>query len=216
MIEWKQIACVIDREGGGWAKYERYVDGVREEKEEPWGSPPREGERMSEMEKVPMIEELKALLTAATPTPWQWGVHSEPTLTELGDYAKTMMEKRDGLTCHMAFISDPEDADNEGKYLTTAVVGNGPTSEANAKLIVWAVNALPHLLAELDALRAERRECPECSVVCADCGCTWRDHHAIDAVLECGNCGHRPCGGAFSSPKTEAALGAQEGSGDGE
>jgi hypothetical protein len=71
-------------------------------------------------------------------------------------------------------------------------------------------------LAELDALRAERRECPECSVVCADCGCTWRDHHAIDAVLECGNCGHRPCGGAFSSPKTEAALGAQEGSGDGE
>jgi hypothetical protein len=156
MIEWKQIACVIDREGGGWAKYERYVDGVREEKEEPWGSPPREGERMSEMEKVPMIEELKALLTAATPTPWQWGVHSEPTLTELGDYAKTMMEKRDGLTCHMAFISDPEDADNEGKYLTTAVVGNGPTSEANAKLIVWAVNALPHLLAELDALRAER------------------------------------------------------------
>jgi hypothetical protein len=71
-------------------------------------------------------------------------------------------------------------------------------------------------LAELDALRAERRECPECSIECADCGCTWRDHYAIDAVLECGNCGHRPCGGSFSSPKTEAALGAQEGSGDGE
>jgi hypothetical protein len=52
MSEWKQIGCVIDRKGGGWAKYERYVDGVREEKEEPWGSPPRDGERMSEMEKV--------------------------------------------------------------------------------------------------------------------------------------------------------------------
>jgi hypothetical protein len=142
MSEWKQIACVNDREGGGWAKYERFVDGVREEKEEPWGSPPRDGGRMSEMNCL------------------DCGYRGPRHFT-------------------------PEDC-------------------------------VPILKRELDALRAERRECPECSVVCADCGCTWRDHHAIDAVLECGNCGHRPCGGAFSSPKTEAALGAQEGSGDGE
>jgi hypothetical protein len=148
MIEWKQIACVIDREGGGWAKYERYVNGVREEKEEPWGSPPREGGRMSEI--------------------------------RYNDVHRVTLEM-------------------------SASLGTATEREA-----IHAV------LAELDALRAERRECPECSVVCADCGCTWRDHHAIDAVLECGNCGHRPCGGAFSSPKTEAALGAQEGSGDGE
>jgi hypothetical protein len=56
MIEWKQIACVIDREGGGWAKYERYVNGVREEKEEPWGSPPREGERMTMPSNTPGAE----------------------------------------------------------------------------------------------------------------------------------------------------------------
>jgi hypothetical protein len=153
MIEWKQIACVIDREGGGWAKYERYVDGVREEKEEPWGSPPREGKRMSEM-------------------------------VTRDDFERNLDKLLDD------YYDNPR-VETVRLYLT-------------------------QIHAELDALRAERRECPECSVVCADCGCTWRDHHAIDAVLECGNCGHRPCGGAFSSPKTEAALGAQEGSGDGE
>jgi DNA-directed RNA polymerase subunit RPC12/RpoP len=61
------------------------------------------------------------------------------------------------------------------------------------------------ILAEIEALRAEvRGGCGTCSMVCADCGCAWRDHQAIDAVLECGECGHRPCGGNFSSKEERA------------
>lgn len=40
--------------------------------------------------------------------------------------------------------------------------------------------------------------CPTCHLFCADCGHYWKDHQAVDAVLECGKCGARPCGGEFT------------------
>lgn len=81
---------------------------------------------------------MDGIATEITPTPWIFGVHTQPTVEELAEYAAESVRKRDGTSAFMAFVQDAgRDPDS---YLTTAISGNGPRSAANAQFLIGCVN----------------------------------------------------------------------------
>lgn len=90
---------------------------------------------------IPDLNELAGLLAKATPGPWR-GVPSDDYQIEAYAYPRSYTH---------SFKSD-----DTGSAL--AVFGNRPADfgEANRDLVVAAVNALPHLLSEIERLTAER------------------------------------------------------------
>jgi hypothetical protein len=90
-----------------------------------------------------LVERLRGLLAKATPGPWD----IYPMPIQSGQEAKTEL-------CEQVDLTSPV---GPTLYLLNAggkcpaVIGCGPTSEANATLIVEAVNALPTLLAALSS-----------------------------------------------------------------
>ena len=94
-----------------------------------------------------LVAAVDSLIANATPAPWWWGEHSEPSVVELADYMRDMTTKRDGVTAHMAFV--PDDEKGGDHYLTCAITGNGPTSAVNAQLVCLLVNAWPMIRATI-------------------------------------------------------------------
>ena len=90
--------------------------------------------------------ELRRLLAEATAGPWEPVVWNYVSRDEAVERFRHMLDEHgDALP---RIIVTPNDE------LTIAIIGNGPASQVNSHLIVAAVNALPALLDELDALRA--------------------------------------------------------------
>lgn len=94
----------------------------------------------------PITNELRKLLAAATPTPWA---------VSHGDESwEVVQTKPDGTPDFRARRTAFDDGSAGGEY--------GPSCNVLTRdLIVAAVNALPSLLDELDALRADLREAME-------------------------------------------------------
>lgn len=95
---------------------------------------------ISETPKPVPTGELRKMLAAATKGPWTW-LDCRPT-----------QETDEGHWFATGPLHDPEDYDGECDDADKACQH---AAEADAALIVAAVNALPSLLDELDALRAK-------------------------------------------------------------
>lgn len=114
--------------------------------------------------------ELRRLMEAATPGPW--GIYVEEVEDRPSAIA-ALAEQVNGV---------PDDEFRKAMFLLEAggrcpaVTGCGPTSQANAALIVTARNALPALLdaaEERDALKAEVARLREAMAIFAD-DASWR------------------------------------------
>jgi len=95
------------------------------------------------------IEEMRLLLKEATPGPWRWWTSNS----------------------HHRLSSDPSGKDGDVIHAYRAKDGLCviAVKEADAALIVAAVNELPALLDELEALRkTSRKPCP-CPEPCPKC-----------------------------------------------
>ena len=104
---------------------------------------------------------LRELLAAATPS-GQWrAVEGDLEGGTLNDYIATLLTNRqnDRTSTGRLFLTlAPNDIDPElGAEVVPALCGDGPRAQANARLIAAAINALPSLLADLDALRERLR-----------------------------------------------------------
>lgn len=101
-------------------------------------------------------ERLRDLLAAASPLPWRV-VEGDLEGGTMLDYVTTLLRNRSGdgtSTGHLWLTLAPNDVDPEkGAEVVPAMTGDGPKSEANAALVVAAINALPGLLAREQALR---------------------------------------------------------------
>lgn len=94
------------------------------------------------------IEALRALMERATAGPWAY----RPQEHDDWGFIRTMIATEDGwhpVVARANDVSVHEDHDAHRAAKTDP-------AEGNARLIVAAVNALPSLLTELEALRAER------------------------------------------------------------
>lgn len=112
---------------------------------------------------VPVVlNDLRALLDAATPVGEWRAVEGDLEGGTLNDYIATLLQNRqnDGTTTGRLFLTlAPNDIDPElGAEVVPAMCGDGPRAEANANLIAAAVNALPGLLARLAAAEREAAE----------------------------------------------------------
>ena len=97
-----------------------------------------------------MLDELRRMLAAATPGPWERTEYYENTIEEhASTYARMLAPGiMDGPNRQWPAV---DHVAGDGK--TICIAGNGPTSRRNAALIAAAVNALPALLAVADAAR---------------------------------------------------------------
>ena len=100
---------------------------------------------MTEVERL--AERLEELLAKATSGPWLVYKHPVCKIEDVLDELTYQVVHTDPLANHLFLL------DADGKC--PATTGCGPTSEANATLIVEAVNALPVLLS---ALRSQAEE----------------------------------------------------------
>lgn len=100
------------------------------------------------------IEDIKALLNASSFAMYdmQWGAYGATSLEELADRHKETLSHSPSLIVHSVFYGDPEEA------ITVALTGNGPTSEANAKFIVFAGKMIRELLDERELLLRRIKE----------------------------------------------------------
>ena len=92
------------------------------------------------------IEALRRLMEKATAGPWSIWREPIKDIQDAIDEAMVQVQATDPIIDAMVLL-------NAGGKCP-AMTGCGPTSDANAELIVAAVNALPSLLTELEALRA--------------------------------------------------------------
>lgn len=94
------------------------------------------------------IEALRALMERATAGPWDIWREPIKDIQDAIDEAMVQVQATDPIIDAMVML-------NAGGKCP-AMTGCGPTSDANAELIVAAINALPSLLTELEVLQAER------------------------------------------------------------
>lgn len=90
------------------------------------------------------MEQMRSLIAAATPAPVEWGTVKGKTIEEhVADF-------RDSMSAETAVSSDLHGVYIAGTETIVCHTGNGPTSEANAKLITFALNNLGKLVDELE------------------------------------------------------------------
>lgn len=103
-----------------------------------------------------MSADLRRLLAEATPGPWvklTYGTAS--TAKAAGTVARAVYATARKAGVPMTDLTEISAPERDGRLV--AFTGNGPHSPENAALIVAAVNALPDLLALVDAARAVAR-----------------------------------------------------------
>lgn len=124
----------------------------------------------------PVIKELRAKLEAATPGPW---AHTRPTEPDVGDEDVRVCYLRDGVHCEWCIALAGESVDGAGERWTKETLDRW---HADAALIAAARNALPALLAVVEAA-LERDGCSEvCSAMKPYRGCTC-GAEALDRAL---------------------------------
>lgn len=99
------------------------------------------------------LEEIRAMLAAATPGPWQalsWTAQDHDELTR----DLSAMFGEGGLTVHFLWDGQPWN-DTDKPALAPAITGNGRKSAENAALIASAPATIAALVAEVEANRAE-------------------------------------------------------------
>jgi hypothetical protein len=96
------------------------------------------------------LREWQAVTDAATAGPWTPG-HNPPDREPIAYIAEAYSYGPPG-TMHLVCVPF-EDKPMDEEALFTAITGNGPTSEANARFIALARTAMPLLLAEVARLR---------------------------------------------------------------
>jgi hypothetical protein len=96
----------------------------------------------------------REVIEAATEGPWYWFTTGDKARTEVVDYLRRAYEANSEATVHGCCVPNGDHPLTE-EALFTAVTGNGPTSEANAKFIVCARTRWPAALDEIERLRKE-------------------------------------------------------------
>jgi hypothetical protein len=109
---------------------------------------------------TPDYTELRALLERATPGPWDVWRERTDTRDEAVAELVTQVEATEPFAGAVFLLNA------NGKC--PALTGCGPTSEANAALIVALRNQAPTLLSENEALRQRVAELEACLTECAD------------------------------------------------
>lgn len=135
------------------------------------------------------LDEGERLMAKATPGPWDRFILDKP-LSDIGRYVAGCILASGGKDFYFVSGKMPNGIDGAD----ICHVGNGPTSEQNAALIVWLRNNATALLAELRAAR-------EC-VVAAD---VMREHMIrLKPGCHCGACvkarTYDRCRAAMSAP----------------
>jgi hypothetical protein len=123
------------------------------------------------------LAQLRALLAAGTPGPWEWEGESEP----VGNDDNGIAAQSGGLICNMQFHAN---------HRTVMAHGGELYDHADARLIAAAVNALPALLdvAELadefgEYARTTFDDNPKERTTCDNCGVTlYPGEHAPDCL----------------------------------
>lgn len=142
------------------------------------------------------VERLRALLAEATPLPWR-SVEGDLEGGSVVDYAAKLFGSRaeDSTTTGRLFLTlgrndiDPE----RGAEVVPAMTGDGPRAQANADLIVAAVNALPVLLDLLPAADQRARDEGTVREALRDLAQRWIDE---DDVTQWGDHTRNRCGRA--------------------
>ncbi len=99
------------------------------------------------------LEEIRAMLAAATPGPWQalsWTAQDHDELTR----DLSAMFGEGGLTVHFLWDGQPWN-DTDKPALAPAITGNGRKSAENAALIASAPATIAALVAEVERLRED-------------------------------------------------------------
>ena len=123
------------------------------------------------------IEALRQLLERATAGPWAY----RPQEHDDWGFIRTTRATEDGWHPVVAIARDVSDHEDHDAHRASKT----DPAEGNAGLIVAAVNALPSLLTELEALRAERGRMVEAkNVILARCEALEDEASAgIDTVI---------------------------------
>ena len=110
---------------------------------------------------------IEARANAATAQPWHPAQDEFETMSDM-THATCVSLSRGGLTLHLALAgrthveamraTDEAGEDEDAGNVFAAIVGNGPSSAANAAFIAAARTDVPDLIAEVRALTAERDE----------------------------------------------------------
>ena len=133
---------------------------------------------------------IEARANAATAHPWHPAHDEFETMSDM-THATCVSLSRGGLTLHLALAgrthveamraTDEAGEDEDAGNVFAAIVGNGPSSAANAAFIAAARTDVPALVAEVRALTAERVELrfifdalPRCVFASCDNVATWR------------------------------------------
>lgn len=113
------------------------------------------------------LKRLEALISAASPAPVEWGAITGKTIEQhVEDFRSSLSwDTAVGTDLHGVYLS--------GSETVVCHTGNGPHSEANARLITFAINNFPkiaeHLRAALQQTKPpHEREPPHCPT--CDCG----------------------------------------------
>lgn len=102
------------------------------------------------------LSALRAAYSEATPGPLAWGI--SPAEDELARHADHL--SYGAGPSHIVYAPEHPatrigpDPKNPEHVAVVAVTGNGPTSEANAKFIIEATDAMPAILAAIGAATA--------------------------------------------------------------
>lgn len=109
---------------------------------------------------------IEARLRAATPGPWTWTKTTGRQASR--EFLLGQFEGSDGPDLHGTGVGAPGKTVEES-CLSTAITGNGPTSEANAIFIANAPTDIAALIAEIARLREALRQACTC-VTCNGAG----------------------------------------------
>lgn len=189
VLEEAAVWCAAQTKTDEYLPPEHFADGLRSLPREPWRwgvsdvakAPVRLGQGAARAcglaaEGGPVIKELRAKLEAATPGPW---AHTRPTEPDVGDEDVRVCYLRDGVHCEWCIALAGESVDGAGERWTKETLDRW---HADAALIAAARNALPALLAVVEAA-LERDGCSEvCSAMKPYRGCTC-GAEALSAVL---------------------------------
>lgn len=122
------------------------------------------------------------ILSTSTPAPWQWGISPTNTLEEAVAYFRDAMAHHESGQFHLVFHETPN-----GETKLIAITGNGPTSPANARLIVLAKQVASRYIEIGQALvESWQAHAARPRIVCL-CGSTrfWREFQraSLDETL---------------------------------
>lgn len=129
-------------------------------------------------------------LRDATPGPWTRT--KTPGREKSLNFLLSQFEASDGDDLHGAGVGAPGKTVEE-ECLSTAITGNGPTSEANAEFIAHAPADIAALLAEVERLRQSLAVAQQ-ATTCAGCGVYKHTPNRMD-----GEFGGYVCGGCMEA-----------------